>query len=208
MTQRIFVALPISDQVKWELERAQEELRKKNQHLRVTWSDPKLAHITLVFMGEIGESELEKTKEILKLQTSQQLSFEFLLQNIDAFPNIFHAKTIIVRAKDIGQKCTVFQRKLLNALVNAGLPTDLKIWHPHLTLGRKKSEGNIKGLQDVSIEKINWGVKEVLLVASELKETGPVHSVLEKYKLDIKVGDGVKKRSKHAKIKTIRTNFP
>lgn len=184
MKYRIFIALSVPDQVKREIERAQEELKKKNQHLRVTWSDPKSAHITLVFMGEIGESELEKTKEILKLQTSQQISFKFLLQNMDAFPNIFHAQTVIVKAEDIKQKCAIFQRRLLNALVNAGLPTDLKIWRPHLTLGRKKSrEGNIKWLRDVLVQKVGWQVSEVLLMSSELKETGPVYSVLAKYAL-------------------------
>lgn len=189
MTRRIFIALSVPDQVKRELKLAQEELKKKNQHLRVTWSDPKSAHITLVFMGEIGESELEKTKEILKLQTSQQVSFKFLLQNVDAFPNVFHAKTVIIKAEDIGQKCAVFQRRLLNAMVNAGLPTDLKIWRPHLTLGRKKSQdGNIKGSQDVLVEGVSWSVNDVQLLESVLTPTGPVYEVLESYKLNQKNG--------------------
>lgn len=99
-TTRAFIAFRVSDEVKDELFRIQQELKKINPRARVKWSETSDAHVTIVFMGEITTDLVTQISLILKQIAERHKPFDLQFQNVDAFPNRLAPKTIVVKVED------------------------------------------------------------------------------------------------------------
>ncbi|MBI4995073.1 RNA 2',3'-cyclic phosphodiesterase, partial [Candidatus Peregrinibacteria bacterium] len=103
---------------------------------------------------------------------------KFKLDKVDGFPNNSNPNIIVVKAIDESGQAEKMQKELANALRQLGIQIDDKPWHLHITIGRNKFGEEIRGLEKVSIEPIEWTVNEVILFESDLLPSGPRYTTL------------------------------
>ncbi|MFA6426850.1 MAG: RNA 2',3'-cyclic phosphodiesterase [Candidatus Magasanikbacteria bacterium] len=183
MSRRIFISFYISDKAKEALEIVQNTLKDKNRHIRVNWTNLDGLHITVQFLGEIEDNILDIVREKVRDLAIKYNSISFELDKIDAFPDLQHPKVIIAKVFDHSRISNRLQKELTDALVNKGISVDLKIWKPHITLGRNKMGFKLAGLQDIVLENVSWQVDSIEIMESKLTIEGSSYSIVESYRL-------------------------
>lgn len=170
---RLFIAIEfeeISDYLK--------QLQGQIPEAKATF--PKQFHLTLKFLGEVADDNVDKVKE--KLKTVDFESFKLKLDEIGVFPNEKFIKVVWVGLED-GNKVNKLQQQIEAALERM-FGKDNK-FHPHITLARVKfieegkKEGFIDKLKKIEVEQKEIEIKNFKLIKSELTKQGHVYEDLE-----------------------------
>ncbi|OGH69646.1 MAG: 2'-5' RNA ligase [Candidatus Magasanikbacteria bacterium RIFCSPHIGHO2_02_FULL_51_14] len=180
---RVFIAYPISDEVKNEIIRVQDELKGLNAGKRITWVNPEAMHVTVQFLGDVEDEQIENIKQVLRTAPSASRRFTYRLDGLDAFPNIREPRVLIIRATDESGTGEKLQQDVAEGLRRVGIEDDGKTWTAHVTIGRNKEGGFVKGMADIKASAIEWDVDWVELIASELTPDGPRYTVLQTFRL-------------------------
>lgn len=185
MKQRIFIAFRVrTEDVVNELKSVQKKLVNLNGKAHITWTKSKAFHVTLEFLGEIEEAELEKVKEITLDIANKYHKFKFWLDRLDAFPNQTQAKIITIRVEDEGLLSENLRKDLVYKLKESGIIKDIKPWKAHITLGRNRGEHRVLGFDTISFEKKIFEVETIEIIKSDLKFGGSKYTTLESYELN------------------------
>ncbi|MFA4830703.1 MAG: RNA 2',3'-cyclic phosphodiesterase [Patescibacteria group bacterium] len=181
---RVFIAFPIVKEVCWELERLQKKFKRINQNVLVTWVNPKAMHVTLQFLGDLAEEKIEKVKQILQKIVPRYQKFSYWLDGLDAFPNKFNPNIIVAKIREEGQTSFLLQKGIANELRQIGIVGDDQPWRQHVTIGRNKLGDEVVGFGEIEVKKIEWEVREVELIESELSAEGSIYTTLGLYQLN------------------------
>lgn len=184
--ERVFVAIYPGEKVIKKLNPLQEEIKGAISGQMIP---PANIHLTLQFIGWIGEDVLEKiTKNIFEVTRSIE-PFEVSYRSVEFFPNESRPRILWVGIEEnasvlsrIAQKLNQENREFLNRRERG------QIFLPHITLARIKhiDKTKIRGI----IQKYSnfyFGkeeIHEVCLVKSELKREGAKYSIIERFPLE------------------------
>lgn len=174
---RCFIAIDLPYEIKDKLINLQNNLRDIG---KINWVAKKNLHLTLKFLGEVNEKELEETKE--RLSKIEFESFKTSLSELGVFPNENFIRVIWIGLKPAG-KIIELQQKIDSELLDL-FPKD-QGFQTHLTIGRVKfikNKGNIKEKLNLEVEG-EFEIKEFKLFKSELTKDGPKYSILKTYNL-------------------------
>jgi len=171
---RLFVALDF-DELKDYFIGLQEQL-PKDAKLTLT----KTYHLTLKFLGEIPENNIEKVKEQLKKIEFEKFSVN--LENIGVFPNENYMRVAWIGINP-KEKVIELQKSIEDSLIEFNFKKDFK-FHPHITLARVKFVKNkpnfVDSLKKIKVDKNKkLMVKNFKLIKSALTPEGPVYEDLE-----------------------------
>ena len=183
MTKRLFVAVPVSEDVKERIELVYSRLRETGADFN--FIDLNNVHFTLKFLGDVEEDKIAEVKEKIAEILGSQKKFEIKLVGVGVFPNLDKIKVVWAGVED---------GKLLELMkkVNSELNYIRKDEHEkevaHLTVARVRSGRDIERLQKVlkEIEGMDFGtmlVDKVILYESELTSKGPVYTIVEEFTL-------------------------
>ncbi|MFA5062053.1 MAG: RNA 2',3'-cyclic phosphodiesterase [Patescibacteria group bacterium] len=183
---RAFIAFPLSDEAKQELVKTQAEINGQNLSAKIRWVEDKNMHVTVEFLGDVKEEQVEHIKNILNNICIQHKPFEYKLKKVNAFPNLEHPNVLVVDIGDDERNSSVnLYVELHNELAKIGLNLNNRKWYPHATLGRIKPDFSGKiSLDNISVQETKWIVDEVLFIKSDLTPAGPVYEVIETFKLN------------------------
>jgi 2'-5' RNA ligase len=179
-TIRSFLALEVSSAVAAAAERLIRVLASGNGP-PVRWVERQDMHITLKFFGDIAP---ELTSDICRRvqQVLDGLSpFEIKVVGVGAFPRSDRPRTIWAGVSAGSDRLIELADRIESVLEPLGLPRERRRFHPHLTLGRVKGSSPLAPLAarieaiDVAHELGVTSVRELLLLSSELKPSGPVY---------------------------------
>ena len=177
---RSFICLEVLSEVVKEVARIQEILSKKPFQGKIT--ELENLHLTLKFLGEISEKKVEEVKEELKKISFS--SFEAKILETGIFS--FRGNPKIVWIKVGGKEIFDLQRKIDEAMLKIGFKPEERFMS-HMTIARIKHVKDKKAfreyVENIKTKKISWKVNEFFLKKSELKESGPVYTNLEKFSL-------------------------
>ncbi len=170
---RLFIALDF-DELKDYFIELQEQL-PKDAKLTLT----KIYHLTLKFLGEVPEANIEKIKEQLKKIEFE--NFKINLDDIGVFPNENYIRVVWLGIKQ-KEKVIELQQKIDSCLESL-FEKDIR-FHPHITLARvkfvKDKTNFIGSLKKIKIDKNKKIiVKGFKLIKSALTPEGPVYDDLE-----------------------------
>ena len=174
---RCFISVELPKEIRTKLMDLQKELKGTKNTIKMV--APKNIHITLKFLGEISEQELENIKE--KLKNIEFKKFHINLQDLLSFPSEQKPRVISIGVQPQGDLV------LLNTEMNKQLgTTEDREYIPHATIARVKfvkKEGNllnfIKDKKYFSTEK--FIVEKFALMTSLLTKDGAVHKKVEEY---------------------------
>jgi 2'-5' RNA ligase len=172
---RLFIAINIPESIKDYFVSVQQRLDTNNAKIKLV--NKYQIHITLKFIGEVKEENVEFIRNVLS-----QIRFEpfsVRLAKIGIFPSEKYIKVIWVGINP-AEKIIEIQKQIDNKLIS--LFKKDKRFHPHITLGRvkfvKDKKEFIKSLKDIKIEKKRFEIKEFKLIKSTLTKKHPVYEDL------------------------------
>ncbi len=164
---RSFIAIEIPEEIKNKIERVQESIEKEVKNV-----EKDNLHITLLFLGELENSEIEKIIEIMKEMKAKTFNVE--IKGVGFFPNDKFIRIIWagVYSNELNNLCEELSIKLNKKQKFRG----------HVTISRVKrkiSRDTLERLNKFKNSKFgNFQVKKIVLKKSVLTPTGPKYSDL------------------------------
>jgi 2'-5' RNA ligase len=130
---RAFIALELSNDIKDQLASAQQTLRGCKAHL--TFVDPKIIHITVKFLGEIGEKKLQEVMDALAAVSF--MPYSITTGNVTV-NNKNRPHTVWCTMQDTGESERLFVL-IEDALAPLGFARETRRFTTHATIARVKS---------------------------------------------------------------------
>jgi len=135
---RLFVGIPLADAVARELGNAIARLREGEHSMpgsRLRWTAPDSWHITLQFLGNAAEEQLECLKA--RLGEVRATAFPIQLGALGCFDRagVFFADVMVT------PELAALERSVVAATSPCGFAAETRPFHPHITLARAKGHG-------------------------------------------------------------------
>ncbi|MGH7858071.1 MAG: RNA 2',3'-cyclic phosphodiesterase [Candidatus Binatia bacterium] len=176
---RTFLAIHPSAEVLGRIEAFQSELHDPGGNVR--WVPPASMHLTIHFLGDVGESELGGVDRALRESLREQPPIEVECRGLGVFPNLRKPRVLWVGLH--GEGLVELAERAEIALAPLGFPPADREFRPHITLGRLRSAKGVESLAAMlrtSAER-SFGstrVEEAILYKSDLRPTGSVYTAL------------------------------
>jgi len=180
---RGFIAVDIDSFPK--LIQFENEIKKTGANVKLV--EPDNIHITLKFLGDTDENQIERIEEIMKDSVKDIDPFKVQLIGAGIFPNQNYIKVMWIGIKN-GEKIGRIATKIDEQLSELGFKKDKRGFSAHLTIARVRSVKNKEKLLQIiekyrDIEFVTFEVKSIKLKKSELTPKGPIYTTLKEIKL-------------------------
>ena len=154
----------------------------------VRWTKNQGKHLTLKFLGEITDSQLESINRELKISINNFNSFDLIFRGTGSFPPSSNFPKVLWVGVEENEVLRSLQREIERSLFKLGFPKEKRNFFPHLTLGRVKKNQKLKPILTAlhqSRDKFfgKMSVDKLTLFKSTLKPTGAEYSVLSEFKI-------------------------
>src|SRR5262245_39565515 len=152
----------------------------------VKWAAPDNWHVTLLFLGEVGEIEVLDVGRTVETACRDVPAFSMTLAGTGAFPTPRQPRTLIVHVTEGADELRALHDALEKPLLELGCyRREERGYTPHLTLGRVKGQAAAEPLAAAVKQFERWQggqsqVREVLVMGSELRAAGPEYTVLSR----------------------------
>ncbi|MDH4222942.1 MAG: RNA 2',3'-cyclic phosphodiesterase [candidate division Zixibacteria bacterium] len=182
---RSFIAVELTDELKREIEKLQEPLRRVGAD--VAWVKPGNVHATLKFLGEVSDDSMKIVFEGTRKALEGVKGFKLSLKDLGCFPNLKRPRVIWIGVEKGKMELGLIQRKIEQEMENLSFPKENREFSPHLTIGRVKSPKNVEKLTEL-VKSIDFQpeeivIKEVVLMKSQLHPGGSIYTPLFKINL-------------------------
>jgi 2'-5' RNA ligase len=170
---RTFISIDIPEEIKKKII----EIQNKLPGFQGKLTEEENLHLTLKFLGEVDEEQIEKIKE--KLKEIKFNKFETEIDSIGVFSENF-IKIVWLHMTN----CEELQKQIDEKLSDWFEKEDR--FMGHLTIARVKNIKDkkefLEQLGKIKIDKMKFSVCEFKLMKSELEKDGPKYKILEKFK--------------------------
>jgi len=177
---RLFIAMPLPEEIEEHLGKVIFALKQKRG--KVKWVAPKNIHLTVKFLGEVDEDQVDK---ITPLLTEVALKFKVIKTSSDrvgAFPNLSHPKIIWAGLNGETARMTEIAEAIEDALEPLGFEKENRRFKAHLTLGRIKDGRDLNELTDYiksyDFTPAAFDMDRIVLFKSTLTPRGPIYERL------------------------------
>ena len=181
-TLRAFFALDLPSTARERAARAAVELRRAIPE-GVRWVPAENLHLTLKFLGDVGERQVPRLVERAAAKLQPVPPFEVVLSGFGALPNARTARVVWLGVRKGGREMARIARKLDAAGASIGVERERRPFRAHLTLGRLRSPARAALERAVTPEEISFRVQEVVLYESRLSSDGARYSPLARLPL-------------------------
>lgn len=166
---RIFTAIEIPEDIKSEV------ISLCGGVKNIRWVSKENLHITLNFIGEIENNEVEKIDSVLK--NIEINKFKLVLSG----SGFFKSGALWIGVEKSNELLRL-ERECCKNLLEAGIDLDVRKYKPHLTVGRfKKVDINEFLGNTMGYKSRKFRVEGVSLYSSILKQSGAIYTKLSSY---------------------------
>jgi 2'-5' RNA ligase len=178
---RCFIALPINDGVRAELDTLQNHLRHTGAH--VSWARTGNIHLTLAFLGDVFESRVADLSPVLDDLGHRIPPFRFEVAQVGTFGSPRSPRVVWAGVEEESGVLAELHQELVLGLAGLDLSLEARPFRPHLTVGRVRSRRGLAELTSAiaSVKNSRFGWVEagrVLLMRSRLESQGARYDVL------------------------------
>ncbi len=160
---RLFVAIPVDEATRRELEALAGRARRQGDGLR--WTRPESWHITLAFLGQTAAERLAGLTERLRAVQGTAFRVEF------GAPEILAQAGALVMSVRPSAELTALQHAVSAATEECGFKPEKRPYRPHLTLARPRRGERIRlRLNETAIH--GFTAREFVLFESFLEAGG------------------------------------
>ncbi|MEO0225258.1 MAG: RNA 2',3'-cyclic phosphodiesterase [candidate division WOR-3 bacterium] len=148
--------------------------------LDLKWVDYHLYHITLKFLGEITDKEIDKIDRKLYEISNRYRVFSLRLKNLGKFPVYGDELNVLWIGVESNEELENLAKDIQRSFKNYG---DNKPFSPHITIARNKK---LKAINFKPIEfNFEFQIEKITLFESILYPSGPVYKVFKTYALKL-----------------------
>ncbi|MGB7124257.1 MAG: RNA 2',3'-cyclic phosphodiesterase [Thermoplasmata archaeon] len=150
-------------------------------------------HLTLRFLGEVGDDRLPPISDALAGAARGQPPFDVTLDGVGAFPSRNDPRVVWVGATAGREALVALAGRISDRLAAIGVPPDARGFFPHVTLFRVRSATDRQWARrllagtDPGPPALRVRVAEVALKESHRSPDGPVHRTLATFPLSATV---------------------
>ncbi len=186
---RSFLAIELPAAILHRIGEVQEYLKSSKADVR--WVNPENIHLTLKFFGNIEESQIDSIIKMIEKPAHATPPIVINARGIGAFPGLKNPRVIWVGLTDERKDLISFQKRLDEALRHTGFQPEDRPFHPHLTLGRTRSNRGkdelVRGMDRYREETFgSFQVDRVVLFKSDLTPRGSIYTKLR----EVSLGEG------------------
>jgi 2'-5' RNA ligase len=152
----------------------------------LAWTSPEQLHLTLRFLGDIEETRIaDLTTALARVRVEP---FVLPLEGLGTFPPRGSAQVLWVGVGHGHPRLFQLRQQIDDSLLALGLPVDLRVFHPHVTLARVKRDASPATVAQVlkrhrEFAAAPFRAEAFNLYASELLPAGAVHMLRQSFPL-------------------------
>lgn len=193
---RAFLAIPLPGGFLPVLESLQENLRRLAALNEFRWIPGENVHLTLRFLGEIGEEQAAGAGRALEEAAGGVAPFELRFERFGVFPHLKNPNVLWVGPNQCPEPLVAFAAKLADGLEGAGFSPEKRLFRPHLTMARRRVrrrppsglEGELEAAERRWLQPApSFRAAEACLFCSELRPSGAIYTPLNRVSLDREV---------------------
>ncbi len=180
---RTFISVELPAEVKAKLVELIAELKKSDASVK--WVEADNLHLTLKFLGEVEDDQLDKLVGLTARAAGGQGGFKAKFEGLGTFPEGKSPRVVWVGTAEGGDRLCDLAQNLETALSEAGFKGEARDFKPHLTIGRIKHSGQlVKRIEQLKEAKIGeMVIDRISIMKSALKRNGPVYEIFKEVKL-------------------------
>jgi 2'-5' RNA ligase len=181
---RTFIAIELHRTIRDRLIALQENLASAAPDVK--WVEPDNLHVTLLFLGEVDDRELPAVCRVVQDALAEVPAFPMSVTGVGCFPNPRRPRVLWVGVGQGMQEVVAVHDALEGPLLTLGCyRREERKYTPHITLGRRRSEGPADALSRALAKQQTWHggdetVSEIHVMGSELTRDGPQYTVLSR----------------------------
>jgi 2'-5' RNA ligase len=182
---RTFIAIDLPGEILNKIGEITKYFQALTPSKAIKWVSMDKLHLTLKFLGEVQKDQLETIKSVLIHTLDKLPPCEITIKGLGMFPNANNPRVIWLGITDAVALISI-QQILDNALATVDIPREKRVFSPHLTLGRVRSNAKPADVEQIgkvlsqykvdTIGRIT--VNEIRLYQSELRPGGPIYTPL------------------------------
>ncbi len=188
---RLFVAIDLSSTLR---ERLSDQIDQLSQLLgteSIRWVKPSSIHLTLKFLGETPENQVDRINHTLRNITPQFSAFKMRIGEFDCFPNPRRPRVFWIGVHEESGILKQLNQAVETDLEKLGFKKEKRSFTAHLTLGRLRKGVSSSALETLArrlekVQIIDLGtevVKEICLFRSILHPSGAEYTKLGVFQL-------------------------
>ncbi|MFP4617320.1 MAG: RNA 2',3'-cyclic phosphodiesterase [Spirochaetaceae bacterium] len=178
---RLFIALPVPEEVRGRIIARTKVLREKYPELK--WVRGEALHLTMSFLGETEEGRVDQIRSIMDKAASGVDAFEMELGGIGFFPKKGPPRVLYTAVTKGAPETRTLYSALLEGLEKIGFEGRKK-FTPHLTLARVKGKVDTPDPEvDGTDIDFSFTADRLVLYRSRLTPSGAVYETLGEAKL-------------------------
>jgi len=186
---RTFIAVELQKDVVDAVDRFLTKTTQEIKNNKISWVKKENLHITIKFLGEIEEKQVETINKVLSEISKSIESFEVEIKEIGVFPNLNYPRVIWIEVKDETNNLVSLANLVEEKLAKFGFQKEDKEFTAHLTIGRVKKLNNLSEIKTYvekykSIEFGKSKIDSITFFQSILKPEGPEYKVINKFFLN------------------------
>lgn len=185
-TSRLFIALPLSDAAREELDSVQRVLR--HNCWPVKWVKPDLAHMTLKFLGVTDHKLVPGIVDALGNVANRHRAVLLRTGRCGAFPSLNRPQVLWLGVDGNVDAAVALASNVDASMIEAGLAPERRPFRPHITLGRVRRGEQLSSdagrlIQRVRVTHAPLEIDRFQLVRSVLGSSGPTYTTLAEWQL-------------------------
>lgn len=160
--------------------------------MRVGWEKAEKLHLTMKFLGDTSEEQLQKLIEAVE-KTARKISesdfqisdFRFQISNTGVFPTPKKARILWLGLVDERGSLTKINEILEAECERAGFERENRRFKPHLTIARLREPQFSRDLVEKHLqnefEPVEFEVSEIVIYESKLQPSGSIYSKVSSF---------------------------
>lgn len=186
---RTFIAVELQENIVDVVNKFLLNTMQEVKNNKVSWVKKENLHITIKFLGEIKENQVEIVEKILSEISKNIKSFEVEIKGIGVFPNLNFPRILWIGIKDVTKSLLSLSSLVEEKLSKFGFLKENKEFTAHLTIGRVKKlidPTEIKAYIE-KYKNIDFGKNRIVNITffqSVLHPQGPEYKVIKKFSLN------------------------
>ncbi|MEK7248980.1 MAG: RNA 2',3'-cyclic phosphodiesterase [Bacteroidota bacterium] len=185
LSLRLFIAIEIPADIRSQIADVEKELKSANADVR--WEQSDKLHITLKFLGDTEEAKLLQVVSSLEEIALMTQRFTIKYSTLGCFPHKREPRIIWIGVEDLDSTLQPLAESVESSMASLGFEKEQKKFHAHATIGRVKSQRNVRDLlrrmESLTFESQPTTISEIVLLKSELKQRGSVYTRIKSFTL-------------------------
>jgi len=182
---RTFIAVHVPDRVRSKIAEFQNRLKPFGCDVR--WVRPESIHVTLKFLGDVRAEQIGGIAESIRKAVESLDSFDVLVGGAGVFPDARRPRVLWIGVQKGSEELIVLASKIEDVCSKFNFKKEMRAFSAHLTIGRVRSPKGIASLmeamQTIGFEGGSYPVEEIVVMKSDLQQTGAVYTPLHRIKL-------------------------